>query len=190
MTAVYALFLGFIYRLRGGGFASLSDSVVRSLWGASLALVYLFSHAHKINWLFLCWLPFAAYMSLAFVPHAYCMNMGRYGWPQWKWPSFYMPELILKEWTGMQQWERTGYDFCSMLGVGVFRSLMLFSVYALSSSALDAINASTVVILGQAISYLIGWLVPFSFGKSLTARSTEWGELFTGFVYGVAIAWL
>jgi len=50
--------------------------------------------------------------------------------------------------------------------------------------------ASLTIIMGQPLAYLIGWLIPVSLGPSLTARSTEYGEFFTGLVWGIAICLL
>ena len=196
MIALYSIVLGVIYRLRGGGFFTLTDSIVRSIWGAFLAITFIAINPHYSDAAYsLSFIPLA-YASLAFIPHAFAMNMGRGASPQNKWPAWYMPILTQSEWIGIGSWGRTAYDFLSMAGVGFIRGAVVFAPYEVYSlfylhetAIYSIIRAIAILTIGQPIAYFIGWFIPFSL-PSLAKYSTEWCELFNGMVYAVCLYYL
>ena len=93
----------------------------------------------------------------------------------------------------MGAFARGAYDFGGMMGVGLFRGLVVFAPFAATQYgfhahiALDGvIRAIGALVIGQALAYLVGWFCPINL-PSLTKNSTEWAEFFTGAVYGVAL---
>lgn len=196
MNALLTIALGFAYRCRGGGFFHMLDFEYRILWGSALALAYIFNNATNPDIAYAMLLLPLAYASMAWIPHAYCQNMGRWTSPQWAWPSFFLPRYTQVQWAALPMAARTLYDALAMAGVSFFRSVVVFAPFALSQYAFharnalgDVLTAMAVLVIGQPVAYLLGWLVPFSIGKSLTAKSTEFGEFLTGLAYGIAL-WL
>ena len=197
MTYIASAILAFVYRLRGGGFMKLSDLVCRVIWGVSLAASYIAIHRTSANLCFAASIVPSAVVSLMFIPHAYCQNMGRWPTPQHKWPSFYMPVLTDTEWQAAGVSGRTAYDFFSMLGVGFFRALIVFTPLCLIQYVQGrppelycAIEAVTAISIFQSVAYLVGWHIPFSAGSSLTKNSTEWSEFLTGAIYALGVLFI
>ena len=189
------LLTGLAYRIRGGGFVSFGgDTIPRLIWGFSLADAYVIQRdfSESIDVAFTLLLIVLSFVSM-WVPHAYVQNMGRWAIPQKKWPSFYMPTLTQADWDSMSIFERTAYDFFSMMGVGFFRGLIVFSPFvalagdhwlaALPHAAL----ALTLITIGQALAYLLGFYVPITITSSLQARSATWCEFLNGVAWAIAL---
>lgn len=197
LTAILTLALAFAYRCRGGGFIHLLDFEYRLLWGCALALSYIFMNASNPDIIYTFLLLPLAYSSMAWIPHSYCQNMGRWDVPQNKWPSWFLPALTNLQWTALPMAARTLHDFLAMAGVAFCRAVVVFAPYMATQyvfhdkiALYHVIAASGVLVMGQPLAYLLGWLAPISIGKSLPKKSPEWGEAFTGLVYGVALCLL
>ena len=196
ITPIIALACALAYRLRGGGWLSLSDWEYRLIWGTVLVAAYMASHFVNPDLAYAVALWPLAYMSML-IPHAYCMNMGRWPSPQWSWPSFFMPAWSQAQWTAMPAWCRTLNDFVDMASVALLRAVLVFAPLVASTYLLGhqisyegVLRAVAILAIGQPLGYLIGWWVPLSVGSSLTKRSTEWGEFFNGLVWGLAMVHL
>ena len=183
-TAIASIFTAFAYRLRGGGWFPLSDWEYRLIWGAVLTLAALFLGANYLYAIALIPLAYAFML----VPHAYCMNIGRWPSPQKKWPSFYLPTLTDAQWAALPQWTRAGYDVVSMASVGFIRGMIAFAPTVVFYSVINALLAAVTIGVLQAAAYFVGWYVPFTVTSSLTKHSTEWGEFFTGASWALALA--
>lgn len=198
ITMMAAFIDAFVYRFRGGGFFQTGhDWIVRIVWGLALTLTYLATHTHSIDWVFLASITFTAYASLAFVPHGFCQNMGRWATTQKKWPNFWEPTITDASWAAMPLWVRTAYDFGGMASVAFVRGLFVFLLYAATQyfetkniPFTGLIRAMAVLSVGQPLGYLVGWYMPITIGDSLTKNSTEWGEFYNGAVWAVAMAQL
>jgi len=213
-TAFSILLLAFVYRLRGGGFIQFgSDTPGRIIWGTSLAFAYVAMCFPAVNYWYAVSLIVLGYVSASF-PHSAYQNIGRWATPQSDWEGFFLPTPTNAEWTGMSTVLRALYDMAGMAGVGLFSALTVFLPYALVSFLINvcahfyanptpSVSVANLAMVNwgyihiaigivvntilQPFSYLIGWCVPFSIGKSLTAKSTEWGEFFTGASWGIAM---
>ena len=193
----------FAYRIRGGGWFQFgSDIPVRIMWGFSLCVAYAlnsiagFPPIPNVIPAYLALIIPLAYLSML-VPHGYCMNMGRWLMPQKKYPSFWLPTLEDAEWSALPIFWRTAYDFSSMASVAALRAIIVFAPFILATYLTSGgvpvpnfLRAAAVLVIGQPISYLVGWYVPFSIGSSLTKRSTEWAEFFNGAVWALAMGQL
>lgn len=194
-TVTLSIVLAFACRLRGGGFVQLHDVEYRFLWGSALALAYIFMNFSHPDMAYALMILPLAYVSML-IPHGFCQNLGRWPTPQRKWPAFFLPTLTNEEWTGAGMFLRTVYDFLSMMGVGLFRGMVMFLPYLATQYAFHAkidlhgvIAAVLTLSVGQAVAYLAGWYCPLNF-PSLAKRSTEWCEFGNGLVWGVALSML
>lgn len=199
LLTVLALYVfAYHYERNGNPWSFTGDTVPRLLWGTSVAVGYLFLSLPHTNFLAMPWLVVSAFSAVAFVPHGYCMNMGRWGTPQKKWPSFFLSAITDADWVAMPMWKRTGYDALSMASIGLIRGLMVFPVLcALGFSAWHVALAVLVQMLWHPFSYFAGFYVPFNIWNN-TAKSPTWGEFFVGVgwflsmwtVTGWAVSWL
>ena len=212
LTAVWAFILAAVYRFRGGGFISTgSDSLVRTVWGCSLALCFIFLHggvsdlAHIIYAISI--IPLA-FVSLAFIPHGFCMNQGSgpHPWPlQGKgfagyWPAAWLPnDFTQAEYDAMPYAVKAVLDFFGMVSVGIVRGFIVFAPWAawcLHTGDHQGVIAAAVAIgvkgLGSGLAYLIGDHFPLNLCSSLSAHApdndnTDWGEFFEGMAWTVAV---
>ena len=196
MTGFMAIVLAFAYRLRGGGFIAMLDFEYRLAWGCALAAAFILLHWDAPDFQYTAILPALAYLSMAFIPHAYCQNIGRWPLPQNKWPSYFLPDLSQAIWDKMPHWLRGIYDMLAMAGVAMFRGSIVFAPYWLTQNYFyghdvmsSILKACAVLMIGQPIAYAVGWFVPLSL-PSLSAKSTEWGEWLNGAVYAASLACL
>ena len=192
LTPIIALACAVAYRLRGGGWLAIGDWQVRLIWGTSLFVAYTLSHLAAPLWAYSLGIWALAYVSML-IPHAYCMNMGRWPQPQNKWPSFFLPTWTQAEWTGMPAWCRTLNDFVQMASVAFLRATLVFAplvaITYLTSHQIayeGVLRGVAILAVGQPLGYVIGWAFPLNF-PSLTKYSTEWGEFFNGLVWGIAM---
>lgn len=184
------------FRVRGGGwFTFNSDTICRFIWGFfGLSVPYsvlLFWKLFQGKYIYLGQAIYTAILiPLAFlamsVPHAAYQNMGRWNTPQKTWPGFFLPTVTQQQWDSMPMWLRTSYDFCGMIGVGFFRGLIAFCIYATISWKSAAISVCIITIL-QPISYLFGRFMPINLTSSLPSRSASWGEFFNGAAWVIAL---
>ena len=190
------LLCAFAYRLRGGGWLSLSDWQYRLIWGTALLVTFIATHAFTTAaFTYAVGLWAFAYIA-ELIPHAYAQNMGRWATPQNKWPSFFLPDYTQVQWTAMTGTARTLNDFLQMACVALLRAVVVFSPLVLSTYMLGhqiayagVLRGMGILTIGQPMSYLLGWYVPLNF-PSLAKRSTEWGEWFNGLVWGLAMVQL
>lgn len=185
ITIIAIVMLGLAYRLRGGGFVALPSTLLaRLVWCAALGVAYLLIVGVDIG---AAWVAVGGFLSML-VPHAYCQNMGRWPEPQNRWPSFFMPPFTQQDWDNTPATQRTIVDATNMLYVGAWRGLIVFMPLCMFGTFfMNAWVAMTVIAFAHPLSYLSGWSVPFSAGKSLPAHSTDWAELFVGLSWGVGL---
>lgn len=202
------LFLGIAYRLRGGGWVTLgSDTYCRLIWGASLMIAaYAFLPVWRIeidpSFFLLTPLFFLGFSSMALVPHAFAQNMGRNSQTSSiqplskRWPAALLPQKTQTEWNGMDLADRMDFDFNAMLCVGAVRGFIVFGllgfIHVLFVSHFALVSFKTVaaiiaISVLQAVSYLLGWYVPFTVTNSLRFYSVEWCEFLNGIAWGIAL---
>ncbi len=190
MDTVTVAFHAFLYRLRGGGFIKMpSTTEARAIWAAGVAASLWKPNGDlwEIGVLGVC-----AFLALL-IPHGYCQNSGNWGKPQRRWPSFFFP--LPSQMTWSQKWGsvmRANYDMGQMACVCLLRSLIVFIPYVSLHYLLTGVFVSPLVsilcvTLLSPLGYRLGWLMPFSLGPHLTKNDAEWGELFTGVAWGLAI---
>lgn len=188
--ALIALLLMFTYRLRGGGFYAFgNDTVPRIIW----TLVFQFCSAFALDPRFLLGFTTSCCMFIAIsaIPHAFCQAMGRNPGVddslRDRWPAAVIPSISQLTWNVMAQWEKTAYDYAQMTCVALLRGILVFIPYIFFTNEVARyLHAVLAIALLQPLAYLIGYWIPFSL-PSLSARSTEWGELFTGLAWACSL---
>lgn len=194
ITAIISFVMGFLYRLRGGGYLTLdSDVDCRLIWATTMAMAFAAQNGVHI-WPIIA-VFMASFLSMS-VPHAYCQNMGRWSVPQRKWPSFFFPAWTDAGWTAAPLWQRALYDAGQMGMVGFWRGLIVFgSVFLINALNLGTGTAFINLVCGvgaitllQPIGYLIGCYVMWFNAPSLTKFSPTWGEFWNGVGWGLAVA--
>ena len=150
LMPIIALACAVAYRLRGGGWLAIGDWQVRLIWGTSLFVAYTLSHLAAPLWAYSLGIWALAYVSML-IPHAYCMNMGRWPQPQNKWPSFFLPDYTQVQWTAMTGAARTLNDFLQMACVALLRAVVVFSPLVLSTYLLGHQIAYAGVLRGMGI---------------------------------------
>jgi hypothetical protein len=188
LYATIIFMLGIAYRIRGGGWLTFGSTFLSRLyWCVCLAVAFgILTLKHGNTYMLEATAPLA-FVGLL-IPHAYCMNMGLWPFPQKRWPSFFMPTLSSETWAKMSLPLRALYDGAQMASVNFLRGLLLcgaaygFGVATLPTSAIALATLS----LGHPVAYALGYLVPFSLSSSLRAKTAEWGELFTGIIWGIS----
>jgi hypothetical protein len=206
-------FLAFLYRFRGGGFWQTGHTaLVRFLWSFGFALTVYLTVFNPILSFLTMMLMFCA---ISWVPHSFCMQMGRNPntcstLPTWKWwPIKWILSYTQEEWTVLSHTKKVLYDYLGMTLVGLIRGIIAFTasylVYGIIiclfsyfntgiftydvilSGMLTSLNGVLAITLLQPFVYWIGWFIPITIGKSLTANTTEWPEFFNGAAWFIAI---
>lgn len=178
-----ALFEAFAYRLRGGGFIQFGRTQpARACWAISF-LVMVFAYAHAPWQAAYLATPVLAFLSLIATGHGEHQDLGRGkagssldGKPYEiaTWPI----RALIKRSDDWPFWQRELFDAACMSWIGLLRGVI-------ATAAIAPFDPSFAirVIIGNALmgpAYWLGYRVPLTL-PGLAARTTEWGELFTGF---------
>jgi hypothetical protein len=195
LSFLASLMLAIAYRIRGGGWFTLANAFVcRIIWGGALAFAYDVLVLPSSQFVLAPIFVLTGFLSML-IPHAFCMNIGRWPTPQKSWCTFFMPTYTPAAWAALSPLKRAIYDTIQMAFVGLYRGLIVFGAWMGAEIVLghpltifSGIAAALTVSVLQAFGYVAGWYVPFTITKSLTAKSSEWGEFFNGIAWGAALA--
>lgn len=190
LRALNSVILGIAYRLRGGGFIQFgNDTAARLVWAAAMLLAIALEHLANFPWprdfsIYCALFPVLAFAAVT-LPHAAFQAMGRYPSPQKPTWMFWLPTIAQTTWTAWPTWKRTAYDCAGMASIAALSGLIVFAPgYFVFGWEVFAGVAKLAI--GMPLAYLLGYCVRLTL-PSLQARSTEWGELFTGIAWGVAL---
>ena len=185
------------YRFRGMNFGG-GIWANRLLWGGALSSTYALTHLASINWIYLGLIFVLAYLDM-FIPHGFAMCAGHRtqkwddmaripfivipSWginvtlPKW-WPALWMAPFK----DALPFWLQ---DALGMATVAAIRAGITFGVFAF----FGALNPwpFVIAIIGQPLSYAGSWKTPWAIPNFAVAYGAEWGEVYTGFVWGLAM---
>lgn len=109
-------------------------------------------------------------------------------------PTFYLACPTQAQWDAMSLGQRTAYDFAGMMCVGWFRGAIVFLPIGVTGAAYGHYTLLIAAFVGivvlsflAALAYLVGINFPLTITKSLEARSSEWGEFFSGPAHTLAL---
>lgn len=170
------------YRVRGGGFLKLPGTqAARLVWGLAM-FGTASTAAHAPLWVCAVTGLLAALSMIDCGGHGEHQDLGRM-WPGYTkdgktyelltWP---FRRLFERAWS-WPFWRREILDAAAMSWIGVCRGVATVPLVAFYDSTF-----ATCIVAGYALqgpAYWLGWRVPWTL-PGLAARSTEWGELFTG----------
>lgn len=193
ITFLQALFTAFMYRVKGGGFIKLTDTIVRIAFASTVAGLFYLHNSSTPNalWAASLMIPFGWLAQC--IGHGAYQAMGHYPAPQWTYVAFWLPRYVQLQWSTMSQVKRTINDMLGMMMVGVWRGILTFippflllnwgsvTVYWFCLSLLPAL----LLAIWYPIAYLVGYYVPFTICDSLKQQKnwqgTEWSEFLVGF---------
>ena len=217
MQYLVLLFLACADRFRGGGFINTgSTALCRAVWAVCLAAAY-GALIESFSLTTCVVIAVCAYLSFAFIDHSMAMNMGRWTNMQCRWYTrflIYLPffptatwKVVTKQSTGIYTapwgaatpFQKTLFDTLQMVVVGALRGIVVF-VPLTVANAFDFTTLHSIFVMPfmaflgagvlaclQPVSYLLGWYVPFSIPAFAAAKSSDWGEVFSGAAWGVAL---
>ena len=195
-TFVTALFVWVYHYLRNGNNpfnVQYGDVAARLMWSGAFALGYLVLSGNTYHGYTTLWFIVAAYVQLL-IPHAFCMNMGRWEVP-WSaqpfiryWPGAWLPQYSQTDWHNLEPSKRTRLDFLGMLSVGLLRGVIVFApTLFLGHTGVSVLFATVLTTLLMPFSYLLGLFIPWQLLDN-PPRSVAWGEFSVGIVWAVALA--
>lgn len=187
------LLLMFAYRLRGGGYYAFgADTPPRLIWMVCFEICFALLAPAEVSSAVVVLTGIAAFVSISAVPHAFAQAMGRGEIPEQsfrvRWPAaIWIPACPIYRWRAWRPWQRTLYDFGQMACIALVRGCIVYAPFVFFTHDIaHTLIAIAAIALLQPLSYLIGYLIPFSLPSNV-ARSTEWGETFTGLSWAFSL---
>ena len=195
VAAIRALFLGLLYRFRGGGYITTgSTTLVRVVWSLGFGLCTLFIIP---AWQFGLAAIASSLAGLILVPHGFCQNAGTWPRPAWmdkpllkRWPSAWFPQWTLEGWQAAPLWQKQAYDFAQMACVAFVRGAMVFVPFAVLGGDfgwLATMKGIAAITLLQPLSYQAG--VHWMKWAGQEIPDGWWPEFLNGIAWGIALSW-
>lgn len=168
----------------------------RAIWGAGLSSTYALTHLSSLNPIY-CGLIFILAWLDMLIPHGFCMCMGNrtQKWddmaripfikigsfsctlPKW-WPAMWMSPFKDRLSFAVQDW-------IGMASVAAIRAGIMFGVFAFFGEVTPW--PFLIAIIGQPCAYAGSWRTPWAVNGFVGAYGAEWGEVYTGFVWSLAM---
>jgi len=189
----------FLYRMRGGGYVTLGDTLARTIWvTAGLAETYFDLAWGHWNLIVLAWFVIGGFCAISFIPHAFAQNMGRLGRP-WTlgpngetetlskfWPGAWLPYIKTQaDWNAATPARKFWLDYLGMTSCAFLRGCIVYGPMMYFSPIRAALGIVTLALL-QPLAYAAAPHIPFSL-PGVSAGTNEWGEFLTGAAWAASI---
>ena len=187
LLTIAMLVFNYHYLRNGDPFITKSNFITRLLWalGCSAAVLLLeLSNFTLETWLASIMVFFTSFAAIH-VPHANVQNMGRWGVPQNKWPSFFFGNYTQEQWAAMTRQKKEFSDALKMGMVGLVRGVIVFVPLLFAYPVLNVAAAILITAVWQPLSYFVGWRTPWAVFKN-QPYSAEWGEFYIGIGWALA----
>lgn len=189
----------FLYRMRGGGYVTLGDTLARAIWVTlGLGVSYGDLAWGHINLIVLIWIMIGGFLALVLIPHAFAQNMGRFGRP-WTlaadgttfsiskyWPGAWLPYIKTQaDWNAATAAKKFWLDYCGMTSCAFLRGTVVYGPLMYFSPIRAALAILTLTIL-QPLGYALAPHIPFSL-PGVAAGTTEWAEWLNGAAWAASV---